>query len=229
MYPIYPGPFVKFESSPWSEFLHLGVKRSFPANAAIVHPGDDVRHVYFVERGEILTTYFLSPHDSFKLNVIGQNGVAGIFELFAPVPLKSAWHTLAPCICRLFSKECVEKELPKHLLVNLLEQMSLMGGIMLSRLVQGADKRNDVRLARYLLHFVEARRDKEKDDPGRITVVPSITQELSSELLGVHPATFNKLLATFRARGIIGKSKKNSLEILDLDALARLAEGDDER
>lgn len=206
--------------------MHLGVQRSFPANAVVLYPEDEIRHLYFVEQGEILTTYFLSPHDHFKLNVIGKNAVAGSFELFAPVPLKSIWRTLEPTVCRLFTKECVETELPKHLLVNLIEQMSFLGGNMVSRFVLGADKRNEVRLARFLLHFVEACRTKEEIEPGGITVVPSVTQELSSDLLGLHPATFNKLLAGFRARGIIGKSKKSGLEILDLDALAHYAEGD---
>lgn len=223
---IHPGPFIKFSASPWSEFLATGMKRSFPAQATILYPGDQTRYLYFVRQGEILTTHYFSAEDNFKVNVIGANAVAGIFELFSPFPPKASWHVLSPCICYLFTRAQVEGELPPSLMTNLLEQAALMGATMAERFTRRAGKRNDIRLARFLLHFAEAHTGRGQGSGPAITITPNVTQEISSELLGMHPVTFNKLLAAFRKLGIIGKSKKSGLEILDQAALARYADGE---
>ena len=223
--PTYPGPFVKSGASPWKEYLHFGMKRSFQANVVLLHPDDSCGHLYYVEQGEILATHFSSPQDSYKVNVIGENTVAGIFEMYAPCPPKASWRTLSPTVCRLFSKECVENDLPRHLLITLLEQCAFMGISMADRFAHGLNKRNDVRLARFLLHFAESRPGIREGKEASITILPHITQEMCGELLGMHPVTFNKLLAAFRSRGIIGKTKKSGLQILAVDELARYAEG----
>lgn len=224
--PTYPGSFIKSEASPWSEYLHLGIHRAYTAGMELLHPGETCGHLYYMQTGEVLTTHYFSPQDYCKVNIIGKNAVAGLVELFTPFPPKASWRTLRPCKCVLFSRECVEKELPKPLLINLLEQAAYMSTTMAGRFAQGMNKRNDVRLARFLLHIAEFGRAKETRDVSGVTIVPSITQEISSELLGMHLTTFNKLLAAFRGQGIIGKSKKNSLEILDLSALIKYAEGE---
>lgn len=215
----HPGPFIRYASSPWSEYVPSGMRRTFPARSMILHPGDRARHLYFMLRGDILTTHHYSDQDSFRVNIIGENAIAGIFEIFAPVPPKASWYCLTQCECCLFTREQVEKEMPPHLSTSLLEQAALMGTTMIERFTQGASKRNDIRLARFLLHFVEA----SGGSAGRVTVIPGITQELSSELLGMHPVTFNRLLGAFRKRGVIGRSRKNGLEIVDVEALARYA------
>ncbi|MDL2209331.1 Crp/Fnr family transcriptional regulator [Desulfovibrio sp. OttesenSCG-928-O18] len=222
--PTYPGPFIKSDRSPWAGHLHRGIKRSFKANVVLLHPEETCEFLYYVQEGEILTTHFASPEDSHKVNIIGENAVAGIFEMFSPVAPKASWRTLAPSVCYLFSKECVTNDLPKQLLLDLLTQSALMGVTMAGRFVQGTNKRNDIRLARFLLHFLEFCPTVKEEENG-LTIMPNVTQELSGELLGMHPVTLNKLLAAYRKNGIIGKSKKSGLQILDVAALARYAEG----
>ena len=221
--PQYAGPFVKAVDSPWCDYLEYGSKRAFKANVTLLHPGEQVRYLYYVQEGEILVTHVATAEDNFKVHIIGANAVAGIIEMFSPLPPQTAWRTLQPCICRLFSRDSVEKELPRELLLNLLEQVSYMGVNMAGRFSNGLSKHNDVRLARFLLHFAEACPTRQDPDKPGVTVIPGITQALSSELLGMHPVTFNKLLAGFRRQGIIGKTKQNSLEILDLKALSAQA------
>lgn len=227
VFPSYPGPFVTSASSLWNDVLAMGVKRTFTPNRVILHPEEECRFLYYVETGEILTTHFATTRDSFKVNIIGENAVAGIFEMFAPSRPNASWRTLSPTVCYLFSKECVENDLPRSLLLSLLEQSAFMGVAMAGRFVQGLNKRNDVRLARFLLHFAEFFPVKNGAQAGAtgVTVIPGITQEISSELLGMHLITFNKLLAAFRRSGIIGKSKQSGLEILDMQTLAEYAEG----
>ena len=218
-----PGPFVRADTSPWTGYLDLGIRRSFNANLVLLHPGDRLEFLYYVQSGEILTTHFASPEDSHRISITGENAVAGIFELFSPLPPKTSWRTLRPTVCYLFSRECVERDLPRHLLLNLLEQSAFMGISLAGRFARGLDKKNDARLARFLLHFAES--CPVKEEGGVITILPIVTQELSSELLGMHQVTFNKILAAFRSRGIIGKSKISGLQILDIRALAAIADG----
>lgn len=224
--PSHPGPFVKSEESPWRDSLKLGMKRSFRANVALLHPEEACRFLYFVEEGEILTTHFASPTDGHTVNIIGKNAVAGLFEMFAPFSPKASWRTLSPTVCHLFSRECVQNDLPRPLLIALLEQSAFMGVSLADSRSRGKNKRNDIRLARFLLHLAESRRPATETENGAVTILPGVTQEASSELLGIHLVTFNKILRAFRDKGFIGKSKKSGLQILDIRALARYAEGD---
>ena len=173
-----------------------------------------------------MVTHFFSPDEEYKLNIVGENAVAGIFELFAPFPTKAAWETLSQCTCYLFTRQQAEAELPGALLANLLEQNALVAAFMVERFTLGAGKRNDIRLARFLLHYVQNSQAREGREDGTITIAPHITQEISSQLLAMHPVTFNKHLAAFRRIGIIGKSKQSSLEILDAERLGKYAAGD---
>lgn len=223
-FPSCPGPFVQADASPWNAFLHLGIKRSFKENSVILHPEQNSGFLYYLQQGEMLTTFFTSPDNSLKVNIIGENAIVGIFEMFAPFPVRASWRTLRPCVCYLFSRECIENDLPKPLLTNLLEQCAFMGVSMTGRLARSMNGGNDVRIARFLLHIAEICPLKKSEKKHGITLLPSITQEMSSELLGIHPVTFNRILTDFRGRGILGKSRKSGLEILDINALARYAE-----
>ena len=116
-------------------------------------------------------------------------------------------------------------DVPRRLLLNLLEQMAFMSSTMSRRFIQGGPRRNEIRLARLLLHLVDADTSRNSAPRGGIRISPSITQEKAGELSGMHPTTVNKILAAFRAEGIVGKFTKTNLEILDMDALCRYAEG----
>ena len=48
---------------------------------------------------------------------------------------------------------------------------------------------------------------------------------MTGYMLSMHPVTVNRILATLRSRGILGRFTKNRLDILDLHALREIAAG----
>ena len=59
----------------------------------------------------------------------------------------------------------------------------------------------------------------------RVELVPGVTQAMAGYMLSMHPVTVNRILATLRDRGILGRFTKNRLDILDLHTLREIAAG----
>ena len=223
--PASSGPILTGNSAPWDAVLSLGMKREYRVNTPLLHPGEKNDYLYYVKKGEVLVSHFASPESISRLFIIRDSAMLGLIGFFTPVVPLASWLTLRPCTCYLFSRECVNERIPRELLLNLLEQLAFMSSFMTRRFAQGMIKRHEVRLARLLIHLIDACPAQSSSRSPGITVIPSVTQEMASELLGMHPVTLNKILSAFRNEEIIGKFTKNNLQILDMQTLTKYAEG----
>jgi CRP-like cAMP-binding protein len=218
------GPIVTGFAAPWEHYLELGARREYRANEILLHPGEKTGHLYYVQKGAVLVSRFDDMGEIVRINIIREKAMLGIINMFTPTVSQTTWLTLRSCVCWLFPRSVVMSGIPRRLLLNLLEQTAFMSSTMSRRFVQGGPKRHEIRLARLLLHLVDADTPRGLAPRG-IRISPNITQEKAGELSGMHPATVNKILAAFRAEGIIGKFTKTNLEIWDMNALCRYAEG----
>lgn len=226
MFPLSPpGPIVKGFCASWEEFLSYGVRREYKANQVLLHPGEKTEHLYFIQKGEVLISRLGALDEIIRINIIREKAMLGIISMMTLTSTLTTWVTLRPCVCYLFSTDCVRNELPGHLLICLLEQLASMSSNMINRFYPNCSKRNEARLARLLLHLVDACSPPDTPPSREIIIAPSVTQEIAGELISMHPVTLNKILAAFRAEGIIGKFTKTKLEILDIESLYRYAEG----
>lgn len=218
-------PIINGCSAAWEQFLAEGDKRKVAANITLLHAGENVNHLYYLQKGEVLISHFAAPDTVTRLFLLREQSMLGLIGLFSSVQPMASWLTLSPCLIYMFSKEYVLEKAPRHLLVNLLEQFGVMSSCMSRRFSRGNNKRHEVRLARLLIHLADMDHMKENNTGSGISIMPRVTQEMVSELLGMHPVTLSKLLGIFRAEGIVGKFTKKRLDILDLDALYKYASG----
>lgn len=216
------GPIITGSGTPWADHLDLGIRRVYPAGSVLLQSGQKADHLYYIQRGEVLVSIFSGPETISNLFIMRDNSVLGLIGFFTSARTSASWRALQPCTMYLFDRTAVAEKLPRHLLLNLLEQLAAMSSAMTSRFTQGAHK-HETRLARLLLHLADACGDKTPIGRSGVSLVPRVTQEMVSDLLGMHPVTLNKLLAAFRSEGVIGKFTKNHLEILDTAALRRHA------
>lgn len=216
------GPIITGSSSPWAEHLDAGIRREYPAGAILLNPGERVTHLYYLQKGEVLVSLFPEPENISNLFIMRDDSMLGLIAFFTSARPNASWRTLKPCTMFLFDQESVAEKLPRHLLLNLLEQLASMSSAMTRRFYQGVYG-NEMRLARLVLHLADACAEKTPLGANGLAVSPRVTQEMVSDLLGMHPVTLNKLLAQLRNEGVIGRFTKNRLEILDIAAISRLA------
>ncbi|MDR1855580.1 MAG: Crp/Fnr family transcriptional regulator [Desulfovibrio sp.] len=206
----------------WESYLSYAIKREFKSNTYILRPGDKVTHLCYVQKGEVLVTRYFN--NATKQVFVARDGaMTGFLGLFMRSLPQASWRTLQPCTCWLFPKACVVNGLPQELLLNLLEQQTALGCTMIRRCPPKASRGQESRTAQMLLHIMDICGPGRPRNGGRVNVVPNISQEMVSGLLDMHPVTLNRILATFRTQGIIGKFTKTSLEILDVDELIQRA------
>lgn len=220
------GPIITSTGDIWEKYLHFGMRREYPAKHALLHPGEVTDTIYYIQSGEVLISYYASAESLNRLFILRGKSLLGLIAMFSPARTTVSWLTLEPCVCYLFSKKDVYGKLPRELLLNMLEQMGAMSSSMSRRFSSGATKSLDVRLARLLVHLVDACPSEKSKVGGSLFIAPRVTQEMAGELLGIHPVTMNKLLASFKAEGILGRFTKKKLEILDYDRLVAFAESD---
>lgn len=219
------GPIITSEQSPWEAYLSHGVKRDYKANVTLLHPYEPAEYLYYVQKGEVLVSNFASPNSgTSRLFIMREKTIVGLIGMFTPNTVSATWLTLKPCTLYLFDKNTVYNHLPRTLYLTMLEQLGAMSSAMSRRFAQGLAKRLDMRLAQFLLHIIGSCPKVEDERSHMLIVKPNITQEMASELTGMHPVTLNRLLAAFRAEGIVGRFTKHCLEIKDMDALIGYAE-----
>lgn len=219
------GPIITSTGDVWEKYLHCGVRRAYPANHTLLHPGEKTDLVYYIQSGEVLISNYASPESLSRLFILRGKSLLGLISMFTPNKSAVSWLTLEPCTCYLFTKKDIYEKLPRELLLNMLEQLGAMSISMSRMFAHGNTKRLDVRLARLLVHLTDACPKQAVARPGGLAITPSVTQEMASELLGMHPVTMNRLLASLRAEGILGRFTKKKLEILDFKRLMEYAEG----
>jgi CRP-like cAMP-binding protein len=219
------GPIIASVGDVWEKYLRYGVRRAYPANRTLLYPGEQSDLVYYIQSGEVLISSYASPESLSRLFILRGRSLLGLIGMFTPsVPMVS-WLTLKPCVCYLFTKKDIYEKLPRELLLNMLEQMGAMSSSMSRMFAHGNTKRLDARLARLLVHLTDACPRADAQPPGGLAVAPSVTQEMASELLGMHPVTMNRLIASLRAEGLLGRFTKKRLEILDFNRLVAYADG----
>ncbi len=218
------GPIMKRAPDPWSEYLHLGMRRTFQEGAVLLRPGELIDHLWLLHSGEILVSHSVTPDSLNGLFLMRENAMLGLLGFFAPTPTFATWVAVKPVVAFLFSRECIYNQVPNILLLDLLEQFAILSRSLSRRFVLNAGKTGETRLAQLVLHLLASAATKSLNERGRaVTFAPGITQAMAGYMLNMHAVTFNRLLVVLRAQGILGRFTKHRLEILDLPALQKLA------
>lgn len=217
------GPIISSVGDVWETYLEYGMRRKYPANHTLLHPGTNPDTLYYIQSGEVLVSTYASAENISSLFILRSKSILGLIGLFMPSRSSVSWRTLEPCVCYLFSREDIYERVPRELLLNMLEQMSSMSSSMTRRFAQNA-KRLDVRLARLLIHLAGSCPKADSQPPCGVAIVPKVTQEVVSDLLGMHPVTLNRIISSLRDKGLVGRFSKKRLEILDIEGLKKYAE-----
>ena len=219
------GPIIANVGDIWEKYLNYGVRRTYPANHTLLHLGEKPDVIYYIQSGEVLISNYVPPESLSGLFILRSKSLLGLIGMFMPSGPMVSWLTLRPCTCYLFTKKDIYEMLPRELLLNMLEQLGAMSSSMSRICANGKTKHLDARLARLLVHLTDICPRAPAQAPAELVVTPSVTQEMAGELLGIHPVTMNRLIAAFRAEGILGCFTKKKLEILDFDRLVAYTDG----
>lgn len=222
--PLQAGPIITGTITDLEGVLSFASKRSYPAEHMLLRLGDQIDYVYYIVSGEILISSYYSPGILNNLFILREKSMLGLIGLFTTKQTMTQWRTLTPCVCYVIKKSDIFQHAPRELLLEMLTQMASMGSFMSRRYpIRSNTNRHDLRMARFFLHLIEESPQSETPRTGKLVLCPMITQGMASELLGLHPVTFNRILGQLRAERLVGQFTKTRLEILDLAKLKKFA------
>lgn len=223
---FHPGPIITGTKEHWEKVLHYAQKRHFPINYVIHHPGDTYDRLYYIASGEVIISNYSPVGDINKLFVMRESSVLGVIGMFGDAHAMASWRTLTPCECYIFERDYIFEEAPRELLIDLIQQTAAMTNSVSRRFSKNHMKRLEVRLARLLMHLMDACGTNGTPPANSIIIRPNMTQKMASELLDMHYVTLNRIVTTFKEQGIISDFTKNKLEILNKKILQQYANGE---
>ena len=223
--PRHNGPIAGPLADEWTEVLHLGVRRTYPRGAFIMMPQSPVEHLYLLTSGEVHISNFSAAESPVPVMFARPGAIMGLIPFFTSGVSESFWQVQSDCVVHLFSRAAVHNDLPRGLLLNLLERIAGIGRHLTTRSCTQRMRNKEKQLASLLLHLCHTCAQERGPDETGIRVHPGIPQYALGRLLGMHRVHLNRLLGLFRREGIIGRFTKNLLEIHNQQRLEALADG----
>jgi CRP-like cAMP-binding protein len=205
--------------APWAEVIHLGTRLTLPKDQDMFGDGSMARGLFFIEKGVLRFVSCDETGQQAILFYVTENNLFGDAALFNRMPIYALFQAVEDCVLHFIDEATVrEVILPgyPHLAENLFEFMAYKIGVLLhhhceivSPDVRGKICRLLFDIARYCGYSK--------------TISPKITQQEMAQVLGLHRATFSRVIAELKREGVLHKVTKKEIVINDLKALAQYA------
>ncbi|MFQ3621483.1 MAG: Crp/Fnr family transcriptional regulator [Spirochaetales bacterium] len=152
---------------------------------------------------------------------MAEKNLFGDAAYFNGMPVYALYSAVIDSIAYFFPRKILEGFIfPKYpeLFKNLTSFLAYKVGVLLHHLcdLQSTDLQGKV--CRLLCDLAQYGKNRSE-------IYPHITQQEMAIALGMHRATFNRIISQLRDAGILGQVTKKRIQILDLERLVQLAEG----
>lgn len=205
---------------PWREVLHLGRPMKISRDAALFGTGDRMDGIYYLDRGIMrLISLNQEGQESILLYVTSGN-LLGESAMFNKMPVFAKFTAVEDCDLFFFDQQTVrERIMPSHpeLVENLLEFMAYKVGVTLHHSCEIINPDVRGKVCRLLFDMVRHGGHENRS-------VPKITQQEMATALGLHRATFSKVLADLKREGILETATRREIVVKDLAALSHYAD-----
>ena len=205
----------------WATILHLAARHAYPAGYPLDLIGAALTDFYYIEKGRLLITY-TSQNGRERPILTIEHG--NIFN--ASTALTGFDNPDSQYLClddtilwrfpgSLLTSPDFVRQYPE-LIINLMQSLGNKTLQMHQTLSYTGPDTELVQLARWL--------SRAADDHGALSFRPNLTQQDLANMLGIHRATLVRCIHTLRKQGIVRRFSRNALDIIDPNALHRLAE-----
>jgi CRP-like cAMP-binding protein len=204
----------------WAEVIHLGTRTVLQKDQTLFGRGERARGLYFNARGLLRFLSCDAEGREAILFYITENNLLGEAALFNRMPVFAMFEAVEDCVLYYFDERTVkDRILPNypHLVNNLIEYMAYKVGVLLHHHCEIINPDVRGKVSRLLFDIV-----RHSGDANRAS--PRITQEEMATALGLHRATFSRIIRELKQEGILQKATKHEIVVRDMEALARYAD-----
>lgn len=205
---------------PWSNIIHLGHRIDLSKNQTLFGKGDVADGLYFNQKGILrLSSLDSDGHEAILLYVT-ENNLLGDAALFNGMPVHAFFTAVEDCTLYFFDKNTVLKNiLPNYpnLTQNLMEYLAFKVGVLLHHHCEILNTDVRGKTCRLLFDICKYSGLKSRFDP-------KISLQEMATALGLHRATFSKVINDLKKESIIATATKKEIHILNLEALANYAD-----
>jgi len=206
--------------TPWLEVLDLAQRIELPRNETLLGEGEMVDGLYFNRKGILRLNSVAEDGREAILLYVTENNILGDAALFNGMPVYALFTAVEDCTLYFFKRETVlEQIIPSYpaLTRNLFEYLAYKIGVLLHHHCEMVNTDVRGKVCRLLYDICRYSGLKNRFDP-------KISQQEMATALGLHRATFSKVINDLKKESIIETATKKEIVILDIDALARYAD-----
>ncbi len=206
--------------SSWEKVLHLGTVAYLEKDQELFGEGECVDGIYYVKKGLLRLESYGPNGDKAILLYVTERNLFGDAAFFNQMPVYAVYTAVEDSVVYFFSRKMVMERIFPHypdLVANLFSYLSYKVGVLLHHQCEIMNPDVKGKVCRLLCDIAQY-----GGNHGSIT--PKITQEEMARALGLHRATFNKIISELRAEGVIDKVTKSSISVADLPKLVAYAE-----
>ena len=206
--------------TPWLEVLDLGQRIELPKNETLLGEGERIEGLYFNQSGILRLNSVAEDGREAILLYVTENNILGEAAMFNGMPVYALFTAVEDCTLYFFRKETVFEEImPSYprLTQNLFEYLSFKVGVLLHHHCEMVNTDVRGKVCRLLYDICRYSGLKHRFDP-------KISQQEMATALGLHRATFSKVINDLKKESIIETATKKEIVILDIDALGRYAD-----
>ena len=206
--------------TPWLEVLDLAQRIELPRNETLLGEGEMVDGLYFNRKGILRLNSVAEDGREAILLYVTENNILGDAALFNGMPVYALFTAVEDCTLYFFKRETVlEQIIPSYpaLTQNLFEYLAYKIGVLLHHHCEMVNTDVRGKVCRLLYDICRYSGLKNRFDP-------KISQQEMATALGLHRATFSKVINDLKKESIIETATKKEIVILDIDALARYAD-----
>ena len=206
--------------TPWLDVLNLGQRLELPKNHTLFGKGEVVDGVYFNQKGILRLNSVAEDGRQAILLYVTENNILGDAAMFNGMPVYAFFTAVENCVLYFFKKETVlEQIIPHHpaLTQNLFEYLAFKVGVLLHHHCEIVNTDVRGKVCRLLYDICRYSGLNHRFDP-------KISLQEMATALGLHRATFSKVINDLKKESIIASATKKEIVILDIDSLARYAD-----
>ena len=204
----------------WSEVTDLGRRIKIGKDRILFGDGKPINGIYYLARGAMRFLSCNHEGEQAILFYVTAGNLLGDAAMFNKMPVYAMYSAVEDCTLYFFDEKTVRNDiLPRHphLAQNLMEYMAYKIGVLLHHHCEIINTDVRGKVCRLLFDIVQHCGYKR-------TIAPKITQAEMAAALGLHRATFNRIIAELKTEGVLEKVTKTEIVINDLEALGRYAD-----
>ena len=205
--------------TPWQQVLAFGRRMELSKNQTLFGEGTPVKGLYFNQKGVLRLISIDQDGREAILFYVTENNLLGEAALFNGMPVYAFFKAVEDCTLYFFDEDIVRSQiLPQypHLTQNLLEYLAFKVGVLLHHHCEIINPDVRGKVCRLLYDMCRYSGLQHR-------FAPKITLQEMATALGLHRATFSKVITDLKKESIIARATKKEIVVLDLNGLARYA------